>query len=106
MPTPARFVVCLLPLVLCACHAPPLQGSYHCSGDVKFSFNRQSQSVVLSQGGKSYQGVMDEKRELTWPQAGSSLALPDTYALSRQDPKQLTLYGGFAGKGLACQHDS
>ncbi|MCW3478652.1 hypothetical protein OL229_03595 [Neisseriaceae bacterium JH1-16] len=107
MNTLPRLAGLLLPALLCvACKQPPLQGSFHCPDQVKFKYNRQSQTVELVRGGTTYQGFMDEKRQMTWPKNENDRSLPDTYALSRKNPKQLTLYGGFAGTGLTCQSDN
>ncbi|MDN0077683.1 hypothetical protein QU481_22970 [Crenobacter sp. SG2303] len=101
-----RLACLLLTALLCAaCKQPPLQGSFRCPDQVKFHYSRQSQTVELTRAGTTYQGIMDEKRQLTWPKNENDRSLPDTFALSRKDPKQLSLYGGFAGKGLACQSD-
>jgi len=106
MNTLPRLACLLVPALLCAaCKQPPLQGSFHCPDQVTFKYSRQTQTVELVRGGTTYQGFMDEKRQMTWPKNENDRSLPDTYALSRKDPKQLSLYGGFAGKGLACQSD-
>lgn len=101
-----RLALLLAPLLLSACQQPPLRGSFHCPDQTHFSYNRQAQTVELRRGGNSYLGIMDEKRQLVWPKNENDHTLPDTYALSRKDPTLLTLYGGFAGKGLACQRDA
>lgn len=106
MPTLARHIVLLLPVLLCACVKQQLQGSYHCPNDMKFRFNRQSQTAQLIHGGQTEQAILEEKGLLTWPRRSGNFALPDSFAVSRQDPGQLKLYGGFAGTGLACQKDT
>jgi hypothetical protein len=106
MPTQTRHAAWALLAMLCGCQQPPLQGSFHCPNHVKFHYNRQSQTVELTYGNKTYQGIMDEKRLMTWPNQNGNLPLPDSYALTRKDPKVLMLYGGFAGTGLACERDA
>jgi hypothetical protein len=106
MPTSARHLAWLLPVLLCGCKQQLLQGSFRCPGDVKFHFNRQTQTAELNRNGQRYQAVLEEKGMLTWPRQPGDQALPDTFAMSRKDPKVLMLYGGFAGTGLACQKDA
>ncbi|MFC3530919.1 hypothetical protein ACFOLG_01855 [Vogesella facilis] len=101
-----RLAVLLLPLLLAACQPDePLRGSFQCADHSRFSYNRQSQSVQLQRGSVTFHGFMDEKRQLVWPKNAGERSLPDTYALSRKVAGQLMLYGGFAGKGLACRSD-
>jgi hypothetical protein len=106
MPTLARYTPWLLLALLCGCAKQQLQGSYHCPNEVKFRFNRQSQTAQLIHGGQTEQAILEEKGLLTWPQHKGDFALPDSFAISRKDPKVLMLYGGFAGTGLACQKDA
>ena len=100
-----RLACWLLPVLLCACQQEPLHGRFHCPDQTQFSYNRQTQTVELSRAGARYQGFMDEKRQMVWPKNEGDRSLPDTFALSRKVAGQLMLYGGFAGKGLACQSD-
>ncbi|MEQ6290568.1 hypothetical protein ACFPAG_08100 [Vogesella sp. GCM10023246] len=107
MRTLARLSVLLLPLLLAACQPDePLRGSFRCADQSQFRYNRQSQTVELNRGGASFHGFMDEKRQMVWPKNEGDRSLPDTYALSRKVAGQLMLYGGFAGKGLACHSDA
>ncbi|WP_174875358.1 hypothetical protein [Vogesella oryzae] len=100
----ARLPLLLLPLLLLACTPDePLRGNFQCVDQSQFRYNRQAQTVELIRDGSSFHGFMDEKRQMVWPKHENDRSLPDTYALSRKIAGQLTLYGGFAGKGLACR---
>lgn len=106
MNTLPRLACWLLPALLCACQQEPLHGSFRCPDQVQFRYNRQTQTVELTRAGTTYQGIMDEKRLMTWPKHENGRILPDSFALSRKVAGQLMLYGGFAGKGQACQSDA
>ncbi|UTH73776.1 hypothetical protein [Chromobacterium sp. IIBBL 290-4] len=90
---------------LSACQQQSLQASYHCDKQVEFRYDRQTQSVTLTQAGQRYQGFMDERGLLTWPGRKADQALPDSFFISRKTPDQMKLYGGLAGTGLACRLD-
>ncbi|OHX10213.1 hypothetical protein [Chromobacterium sphagni] len=106
MSTLARPAACLLLAALCGCQPQQrIQASYHCEDQVKFRYDKQSQTVELNRDGQRYQGIMDEKGLLTWPKSSAGQAMPDSFFISRKTPNQMKLYGGFADTGKVCQLD-
>ena len=106
MTLPARFLFTSLALALTAgCKPQAMQASYHCADATRFHFSRQSQTVELIRGEQRFQGYMDERGLLTWPRGNAGLPLPDSFFITRKQPDQMKLYGGFAGTGLACELD-
>ncbi|KJH66343.1 hypothetical protein [Chromobacterium violaceum] len=107
MSTPFRLsAACLLLAALGGCQPPQrIQASYHCEDQIRFSFDRRTQTVEVFRGGERFKGYMDEKGLLTWPKPLAGKSLPDSFYISRKTPDQMKLYGGFAGTGKACRLD-